>query len=396
MYKFALIGGTLEYSYSPMIHSKFGDYEYEMCEVEPDDLSALLHSGIYDGFNVTMPYKIKAMEYCDEISNISRQTGCVNTIIRDEKGKLIGYNTDYHGLRYLLEANNIDVGGQKCIILGSGGASKTAVTVLEDLGAKETVVISRSGENNYSNLDIHYDANIIINTTPVGMFPENLKSLVDLEKFKDCNGVVDLIYNPNRTKLILDAMARDIPCAGGIDMLVAQAWHSSQLFQNEKLDPDAIPLAINEIKDAILNKILIGMPGAGKTYLGRKMAEHLGREFVDMDEEIEKFLGMSIKEIFSKKGEAYFRDCETKLLRETCKKKGLVIATGGGVVRRKENLNIIRQNGIVIWVKRDLDKLESSSRPGLELIPVEILYDERKEAYRQWSDYYIDNNDEGF
>ncbi len=394
MYKFALVGGNLSHSYSPMIHSKFGDYEYEICEVAPEDLETLLHSGLYDGFNITMPYKIQAMEYCDEVSSISHRIGCVNTIVRRSDGRLIGYNTDYRGFRYLLEAENIDVGGQKCIILGTGGASKTVENVLEDLGALSVTKISRTGENNYLNLDKHFDANIIVNTTPVGMYPSNLKSLLNLENFPDCKGVVDVIYNPNRTKLVLDAMKRNIPCAGGLDMLVAQAWSASGLFQGRELDPDSIPEAIKEVESEILNRILIGMPGAGKTYLGRKMAEHLGRDFVDMDEEMVKSQGMPIAEIFREKGENYFREQETILLREVCKRKGLVIATGGGVVKRPENFDIIRQNGTVIWVKRDLDKLETSGRPGLELVPVEILYDERKDAYKNWSDYFIDNNED--
>lgn len=394
MYKFALIGGRLGHSYSPLIHSKFGDYEYELCEVEPDDLETLLRSGLYDGFNVTIPYKQKVMEFCDEISNDSRRIGSVNTIVRDDSGRLTGYNTDYFGFRYMLETNRIDPGGQKCVILGSGGSSHTVRTVLEDLGAREIVTVSRTGENNYENMDRNFDAQIIINTTPVGMYPNNLVSLVDLDLFTDCRGVVDLIYNPNRTKLILDAMERGIPCTSGLEMLVAQAWEASELFQGTEIDPEEIPVAVDEVRDAMLNKILIGMPGSGKTMLGRKMAERMGREFVDIDDMVAESEGMSIPEIFEKKGEPYFRRAETEMLRKACMRRGLVIATGGGIVKNKANYNIIRQNGSVIWIKRDLDKLETDGRPILLTTPVEILYDERKDAYESWSDYYIDNNQE--
>ncbi len=394
MYGFALIGESLSHSYSPMIHSKFGDYKYELCEVERENLQELLNSGIYDGFNVTIPYKEEIMKYCDEISNDSRRIGCVNTIVKNEKGGYDGYNTDYFGFRYLLESSGIDVAGRKCLILGSGGSSKTVRVVLEDLGAGEILIVSRSGKLNYENVGKQSDAQIIINTTPVGMFPNNLRSLVNLNDFVECGGVVDLIYNPNRTQFILDATERGIPCVSGLGMLVAQAFKASEIFQNKTLNHEEIPVAIEEVRNSMLNKILIGMPGAGKTFLGSKMAEASGRKFIDIDMEIEAEEGMSIPEIFELKGEKYFRKLETEKLRQACKGRGLVIATGGGVVKTEENFKIIRQNGTVIWVKRDLDKLQTEGRPLSMASPVTVLYDERKDAYDSWSDYFIDNNEE--
>ncbi|MDY2960614.1 MAG: shikimate kinase [Hornefia sp.] len=394
MYNFALIGGSLSHSYSPMIHSKFGDYKYELCEVEEKDLEDLLMSGKYDGFNVTIPYKEKIMDYCDEISNDSRRIGAVNTIVRDADGRYVGYNTDYFGFRYLLENSDIDVAGRKCLILGSGGGSKTVSVVLQDLGAREIIVVSRKGEVNYRSIKEQEDAEIIVNATPVGMFPSNMVSLINLNDFPNCAGVVDLIYNPYRTQLILDAMEKQIPAVSGLGMLVAQGFRASELFQGKELDADEIPIAIEEVRDATLNRILIGMPGAGKTFLGAKMAEGTGREFVDIDDEIESAEAMSIPQIFKEKGEAYFRKLETEKLRETCKRRGLIIATGGGVVTVKENCKIMRQNGTVIWVKRDLDKLETQGRPISKSVPLYRLYDQRKDAYEGWSDFFIDNNED--
>ena len=283
MYRFALIGESLSHSYSPMIHSKFGDYKYELCEVEKENLRELLNSGLYDGFNVTIPYKEEIMKYCDEISNDSRRIGCVNTIVKNSTGGYDGYNTDYFGFRYLLENSEIDVAGRKCLILGSGGSSKTVKVVLEDLGANEILIVSRTGELNYENVTEESDAEIIINTTPVGMFPNNLKTLLNLDDFPKCRGVVDLIYNPNRTQFILDAMERGIPCVSGLGMLVAQAFKASEIFQKKDLNYEEISVAIEEIRSSMLNKILIGMPGAGKTFLGSKMTEASGREFVDIN-----------------------------------------------------------------------------------------------------------------
>ena len=394
MKKIGLIGGRVEHSYSPMIHSKFGDYQYDLLQTAPEELEARLRDTEYSGFNVTIPYKIDVMQYCDEVSDEATKIGSVNTIVRDENGKLKGYNTDYFGFRYMMEDAEISVTGRKCVVLGSGGASRTVQAVLKDLDAEEIIVVSRTGENNYDNLEKHHDAEIVINTTPVGMYPDNLHPLVNIEEFFNCKGVMDLIFNPHRTKLILDAQRLGIPAAGGMDMIVAQAWEASELFQGIELDRDLIPIVIDEVKREKMNTVLIGMPGSGKTFLGKTMAQSRGKEFVDIDDIIEEREGMSIPEIFDQKGEGYFRKVETAILEETCKKTGLVIATGGGVVKKRGNRDIIRQNSVVIWVKRDLDKLAKDGRPLSLSTPLEQLYEERKDAYDSWSDYFINNNQE--
>lgn len=394
MKKFGLIGEKLTHSYSPLIHSKFGDYEYELCEVKEDELASLINSEEYGGFNVTIPYKKKVMEFCDEISDTARAIGSVNTIVRGSDGKLTGYNTDYSGFAYLLKVIGLDVKGLKCMVLGSGGASLTVQAVLRDLGASEIVVISRKGENNYENIKCHFDSEIIVNTTPVGMYPGNGRSPVNLDDFNSCQGVVDLIYNPNKTKLVLDAMAKSLPATGGLEMLIAQAKEASELFQGKEIDDEEIENAIDEVRSETLNAILIGMPGAGKTLLGQEIADRMNRSFVDIDDMIVEHEGMSIPEIFEKKGESYFRKVETEMLEKACVQTGLVIATGGGIVKKKINYNIIKQNGIVIWIKRDLSKLETDGRPLSQSMPLDQMYEERKDAYSYWSDFFINNNEE--
>lgn len=394
MKKFGLIGEKLGHSYSPLIHSKFGDYQYDLCEVSEDQLEALLIDDTYGGFNVTMPYKKTVIPHLDELSETAKKIGSVNTIVRLEDGRLIGGNTDYFGFQYLLSANGIEVEGRKCMVLGSGGASLTVRAVLQDLGAGEIVVISRNGEDNYENIQKHFDSEVIINTTPVGMYPNNGRAPVNVEDFHNCQGVVDLIYNPNKTKLVLDAMAKSIPACGGLEMLVAQAKDASAMFQGIEIEDEEIDAAYDEVRSEMLNTVLIGMPGAGKTLIGGEIAARMGKKFVDIDDMIVEHEGMSIPEIFAQKGEAHFRKVETQMLEKACIQSGLVIGTGGGIVKKKINYNIIKQNGVVIWVKRDLDKLETEGRPLSMTIPLEQLWEERKDAYAYWSDFYINNNEE--
>ncbi|MDD6154678.1 MAG: shikimate kinase [Eubacteriales bacterium] len=394
MDKFGLIGAKLGHSYSPMIHEKLGSYEYDLLETKPEDLESLLRGGEYKGFNVTIPYKKVVFRMCDDVSEEAGKLGSVNTVVRDAEGKLHGYNTDYFGFKYLLEHNDIDVEGKKCIVLGSGGASVTICQVLRDMEASEVVTISRKGENNYENIEKNYDAQVIVNTTPVGMYPNNGDSLVDPAKFPGLEAAVDIIYNPYRTKFILDAMELEgVKCASGLEMLVGQAQKSSELFTGVEKSEDEIEDIADEVKRQMLNNILIGMPGAGKTFLGKKMAEKSGRKFVDIDDMIVAHEGESIPEIFAEKGEPYFRKVEREMLKLACKESGQVIATGGGIVKNKANYNIVKQNGVVIWIKRDLDKLETDGRPVSSSTPLDQLYAERKDAYEKWSDYFIDNNE---
>jgi shikimate dehydrogenase len=392
--RFGLIGARLNYTYSPLIHKEFGDYQYDLCETKADELAGLLASPDYDGFNVTIPYKKTVMKLCDIVSDEAKKIGAVNAVVKTEDGLLSGFNTDYFGFKYQLEHNDIDVEDRKCVILGDGGASVTIQAVLSDLHAREIVVVSRKGENNYDNISKHFDAEILVNATPVGMYPDNGSCLVNVEDFKSLEGVIDVIYNPYRTKLILDAMERGIPCTGGLEMLVAQAKQTSEIFTGNIIDDDEIETVTDELQRRVLNNVLIGMPGAGKTFLGKKMAEKQGKRFIDIDDMVIQHEGASIEEIFKEKGEAYFRKVETEMLKIACKENGCVIATGGGIIKTKANYNIVKQNGVVIWIKRDLDKLETDGRPLSISTPVQQLYDERKDLYESWSDYFIDNNQE--
>ncbi|WP_288917681.1 shikimate kinase [uncultured Eubacterium sp.] len=391
MGKYGLLGAHLEYSYSPEIHSKFGDYQYDLIEIPEEKLKEVVNSPEYDGFNVTIPYKRSVITLCDEVSSEALRIGAVNTIVK-ENGLKKGYNTDYFGFCYMLKRNNIELKGKKCMVLGNGGASAMIQTVMKDQGASEIVVVSRHGEDNYDNLDRHFDSEIIVNATPVGMYPNNGVSLVNVDDFPNLSGAVDLIYNPNKTKFILDATTRGIPACGGLSMLVAQAEKSSELFQHRVIDDEEIDAAIYDIRSELLNVVLIGMPGAGKTFLGRRIAEREHRKFIDLDDLIVEREGMSIPEIFRTKGEDYFRNVETEVLRETCKMSGVVIACGGGIVKRKQNYNLAKQNSRIIWVKRDLDKLDTEGRPISQTKSVEEIYEARKDLYEAWSDYFIDNN----
>ena len=391
MGKYGLLGAHLEYSYSPEIHSKFGDYQYDLIEIPEEKLKEVVNSPEYDGFNVTIPYKRSVITLCDEVSSEALRIGAVNRIVK-ENGLKKGYNTDYFGFCYMLKRNNIELKGKKCMVLGNGGASAMIQTVMKDQGASEIVVVSRHGEDNYDNLDRHFDSEIIVNATPVGMYPNNGVSLVNVDDFPNLSGAVDLIYNPNKTKFILDATTRGIPACGGLSMLVAQAEKSSELFQHRVIDDEEIDAAIYDIRSELLNVVLIGMPGAGKTFLGRRIAEREHRKFIDLDDLIVEREGMSIPEIFRTKGEDYFRNVETEVLRETCKMSGVVIACGGGIVKRKQNYNLAKQNSRIIWVKRDLDKLDTEGRPISQTKSVEEIYEARKDLYEAWSDYFIDNN----
>lgn len=390
--KAGLIGAKLGHSYSPRIHNMFGDYEYDLCEVKKEELERVLRSDEYSGFNVTIPYKKTVMKFCDEISETAKKIGSVNTIICGEDGKIRGDNTDAYGFSYLLESTGIKVKNKKCLILGSGGASLTVQAVLKELGASQIIVVSRNGENNYNNIGKHCDSDVIVNTTPVGMYPENGKTLLDLDDFKNCKGVLDLIYNPYRTQLILDALERNIPASGGMEMLVAQAKKASELFQNKQIAEEQTNAVIKQITEESLNIILIGMPGSGKTFIGKKIAEQTGKKFIDIDEKIIEQEKMSIPNIFEQKGEDYFRKVETEVLKKYCIGNGMVISTGGGVVKCERNHNIIRQNGKVIWVKRALEKLATEGRPLSINKNLLELYEERKDAYEKWSDAVYDNN----
>lgn len=386
---FGLLGEKLGHSFSPLIHGYLGDYDYPLYEVPADSLDAFLEDKEFDGINVTIPYKQAVLPYCAALSDEARTIGSVNTIIKGGDGLLYGYNTDHHGFRVMLERGNIDPNGKKVLVLGNGGAARTVRAVLAGLGALEIVTVSRSGENHYGNIRRHYDADIIVNATPVGMYPHNGGSPICLDGFTRLTGVADLIYNPMRTKLLLDAGRAGAYCANGLTMLVAQAEMASRLFQSGPARPELVDEISETIKKRTRSIALIGMPGCGKSTVGGLLSKEMGLPFADTDELIKAAAGKSIPEIFSGDGEEAFRRLETQILGEETKKCGIVIATGGGIVTRPENLDLLRQNSLIVFLKRDLAELNTFDRPLSLSLGIQALAEKRLPLYEAWGDLAI-------
>ena len=387
-----LLGEKLGHSYSPAIHGELADYDYQLFEKAPDAVEDFLLHGDWDGLNVTIPYKKTVLPFCAELSERARKIGSVNTLVRRPDGSIFGDNTDAYGFEKLIGRAGIEVAGKKALVLGSGGASVMAVEVLRSLGAASVKVISRHGEDNYDNLDRHADAQILVNTTPVGMFPKNGEAAVDLRAFPACEGVVDVVYNPARTALLLQAEALGIPHAGGLYMLVGQAKRSCELFTGRQIPDSEIDRIEALLSREMQNVILIGMPGCGKSTIGAALAEKLGRPLLEADAEIEKAAGCSIPEIFAAGGEAAFRKIETTVLAELGKQSGAVISTGGGCVTREENYALLHQNGRIFWLQRELDRLPKEGRPLSLKNDLREMYAKREPLYRRFADHVIDNN----
>ena len=382
---YGLLGEHLGHSYSPEIHAGLGEYEYRLFEMEAGDVPAFLASDRFEAINVTIPYKKTVLPYLTEISPEAEKIGSVNTITRLPGGGLRGDNTDYYGFSYMLDRAKIDVAHKKCLILGSGGASLTAVAVVTDRGGLPTV-ISRSGENNYENILRHADADVIINTTPVGMYPNNGESPVDLSMFPKLCGVVDMIYNPCRTALLLQAERRGIPSAGGLSMLVAQAKRANELFFGTTRPDSLIESVTAMVRRDKENIILIGMPGCGKSTAGRTLAAATGKEFFDTDEEILRISGRTPAKIIRMDGEETFRQIEHEAVCCLGKKSGCIIATGGGVVTREENYDPLHQNGTLVFLNRPPEKLSTRGRPLSQAVGVQALYEKRLPLYESWAD----------
>ena len=387
-----LLGRKLGHSYSPQIHESLGSYRYDLFEKEPEEVGDFLKSGAFTGLNVTIPYKKDVIPFLDELSPIAKRLSAVNTIVRRTDGSLIGHNTDYFGFRYLVERSSLAVGGKKVLVLGSGGASNTAVAVLRELGA-EVIIISRSGENHYNNLHLHRDASVIVNTTPVGMYPNTGVSPVDLNQFPELEGVLDAIYNPARTRILLDAEEKGLVAVNGLWMLVAQAKESAEWFTGSAIPDCIIPEIHRKLRRQMENLILIGMPGCGKSTIGKLLAEETGKRFVDADEALEARLNRKITDIIPKDGEAAFRQMETDTLSELGKQSGLVIATGGGCVTQARNYPLLHQNGTILWLTREIQKLPTDGRPLSQAGKLNEMYEKRQPLYRQFADEEISNDD---
>ena len=388
--KCGLLGRHLSHSYSPQIHAMLGNYSYGLFEKEPEELESFLRSGDWDGINVTVPYKKDVIPYLDELSPIAQKLGAVNTVIR-RNGKLIGHNTDYFGFLTMVRSSGLEISGKKALVLGSGGASNTAVAVLEELGAKVTV-ISRTGKSHYGNLHLHRDAALLVNTTPVGMFPHNGKSPVNLEMLPNLEGVLDVIYNPARTQLLLDAEKRGLLAVNGLLMLVAQAKEASEWFTGQAIDDSIIAKIHQKLRQQMENIVLIGMPGCGKSTVGKALAAQLGKNFTDADLITEEIAGMPIPEIFDRFGEDIFRNYETAALSKLGMLSGLVIATGGGCVTMERNYPLLHQNSMIVWLKRNISSLPTDGRPLSQQQKLSEMYQTRKPLYEAFADYEINND----
>lgn len=395
--KYGLIGEKLGHSFSKEIHERIADYKYELCEVAKEDFDQFFKNRDFISINVTIPYKEKVIPYLDYIDDIALSIGAVNTVVNKD-GKLYGYNTDYYGLKSLIEKRNIDVENKKVLILGTGGTSKTATAVVKTLGAKEIIYASINGEIGtftYEEvLEKHTDSEVIINTTPCGMYPNNDGLLIDINLFKNLVGVVDVVYNPLLTTILQNAKTNNLKYASGLYMLVSQAVYASAIFQDKEVSHDLIDEVFEEIYFQKQNIVLIGMPTCGKTTIGKKLAEELNKTFVDIDTLIEEEIQMPISEFLNKDNEKDFRDIEEKVVERIAKMNNLIISTGGGVIKRQVNIERLKKNGIVVFIDRDVNLLmPASDRPlSNNLNDLKKLYNERYEIYRSSADIVIKNN----
>ncbi|MBR2724276.1 MAG: shikimate kinase [Ruminococcus sp.] len=387
--KYGLLGEHLPHSFSPLIHSYFAHYPYELYEVQRDKLEKWVKNNDLAGYNVTIPYKAEIMKYCDELSDTAKKIGAVNTVLKRADGTLFGDNTDYFGFSCMIAKLGIDLRGKKAVVLGSGGASKTVQTVLSEQGAK-VVVISRQGDDNYDNIQKHKDAVLIVNATPVGMYPDCPKSPVDLKVFESLQAVCDLIYNPAKTALLMQAESMGIKTSNGLLMLVAQAKRAVEIFRSVEINDGLIDNFTAKIADRVLNIVLIGMPGCGKSTVGKILSEITGRAFADSDEEIYKKTGKTPAQIIENFGVEEFRSIETEVLKELSKESGRILATGGGAVTVSENYPLLVQNSKIVFIERDLSLLATEGRPLSQNLSK--LYEERLPLYKAFADVVVDGN----
>ncbi len=388
---YGLLGRTLGHSWSVPIHKALGCPSYRLYPLEPEDLPAFLAREDIGGLNVTIPYKQTVMPYCDVIDPMAASIGSVNTLTRRRDGRLYAYNTDAAGFCYMAQQAGLSFQGKKVLVLGSGGASLTAVACAKELGAREVVVVSRSGKVRYSDLDRHADADLVVNATPVGMYPNTGSAPVDLTCFPRCAGVLDLIYNPRRTALLMQAEALGIPCSDGLPMLVAQAKAAEEHFFEISIPDGQTQQILAQLRQDTTNLVLIGMPGSGKTTVGSALAALTGREALDMDQLIAEKAGCSIPELFAREGEEAFRALEREVAAACGKCSGKILLTGGGVVKDRRNYAALHQNGRIYQLLRPLDLLPTDGRPLSQGADLAAMWREREPLYTAFRDAAIEN-----
>ena len=394
--KLGLIGYPLGHSWSKPIHDFMIGSDYQMFELKPEELEGFMTKKDFDGLNVTIPYKQKVMKYLDEIDETAAKIGAVNTIV-NHNGVLKGYNTDYLGFMEMLKRNHIDVQGKKTAVLGSGGASRAVAAALTILGADFDIVSRKAERENTILYETMYersdDYQVIVNTTPLGLAPHPDDMPVNLSRFTKLEAVADIIANPLRTRLLFEAGCRGLKTAGGLEMLVAQAWHADLLYTGEQLDPQLITDCLAELYRDRRSIVLIGMPTAGKTTVSALLGEACGRDVIEMDDEIVEILGTSIKECFAEKGEDYFRWLEQEVAKDLRSGGRFVISCGGGVIKNPETMRFLSENSIVVWLKRGIEQLfATDSRPlSSNAEALRKLYEERRPLYELYSDVSADN-----
>ena len=394
--EYGLIGEKLGHSFSKIIHEKLADYTYELCPLAKDELDAFMTAKQFKAINVTIPYKQDVIPHCDVLDDSAKRIGVVNTIVNRD-GKLFGYNTDFAGFLYNLNAHGITLKDKKVMICGSGGTCKTVTAVAEYMGAKEILVVSRSKKENavtYEECIRHKDVDVVVNASPKGMYPDNGESPLDLSNFPNCKAVVDVIYNPLKTRLLQQAEQLGMKAVNGLEMLVAQAKFAVEHFLSTEIENDKIDQITLELLKQLTNIVLIGMPSSGKTLTGKALCKYIDKTVVDTDAVIVERSGMSIKEMFARHGEAYFRQWEHDVIEEFSKQNGLIIATGGGAIKNEENIQNLKQNGVVMFIDRDLEHLlVTDDRPlSKDANAVAKLYEERYPLYTKYGDLRVPNN----
>lgn len=391
-----LVGGKLGHSFSKPIHEKLADYTYDLIPLTEEEFHEFFRKKEFDAVNVTIPYKELVMQYCDVIDEKASAIHAVNTIVNRD-GKLYATNTDFAGLKQMMQHNGVEICGKVCCILGTGGTSKTAEAVLRDMGAEKIYIAGRNKTApviSYENLEQYQEIQVFVNATSVGMYPQNEQCLVDLRRFPNAEAVVDVIYNPLKTKICQQAEELGLLSVNGLEMLVAQAKYAVEFFLDTEIADSEIHQIVAEMEKDMMNLVLIGMPGCGKSTIGKKAAKEIGKRFVDLDEEIEKEAQMTIPEIFEKHGEKRFREIEHAVCVRFAKEHGQVISCGGGIVKDRRNMEMLRQNGVVFHIRRNLNALAvggdrplSTSRERLKQ-----MERERMPLYQKYSDIEIENN----